>query len=170
MTKRQYLIRLAKSKAGIPEPHGPNLHLSVFVNKALLTQPCLFVYVSPVAAFPLPWKTQTVVKQDVYPSVWKIYTIEPFVKKVFQPLVKGMGFWLTLFGFELQLQHLQAVVPSICIFHTSVSESVKVMYQQQFHRLRWRVQEWMCISPGSARLGGTNPTLLSSLLKPPRSV
>ena len=92
MTKRQYLIRLAKSKAGIPEPHGPNLHLSVFVNKALLTQPCLFVYVSPVATFPLPWKTQTVVKQDVYPSVWKIYTIEPFVKRVCQPLVKGMGF------------------------------------------------------------------------------
>ena len=28
MTKRQYHIRLAKSKAGgIPEPHGPNLHL-----------------------------------------------------------------------------------------------------------------------------------------------
>lgn len=149
-TRRQNHIRLAKSKAGIPEPHGPNLHLSVFVNKAFLTQACLFVHVSPVATFPLLWKTQTGVKQDVHSSVWKIYTVEPSVKKVCQPLVKGVGFWLAVSGFELQLQHLQAVVPSIGIFHTAVSESIKVTYEQQFHRLWWRVQERMCISPGSS--------------------
>ena len=110
-----------------------------------------------MATFPLLWKTQTVVKQDVYPSVWKIHTIKLFVKKVCQPPVKGVGFWLTVSGFELQLQHLQAVVPSIGIFHTSVSESIKVMSEQQFHRLRWRVQERMWLVQDLSDWEGPTP-------------
>ena len=85
------------------------------------------------------------------------YTIKPFVKKVCQPLVKGVGFWLTVSGFELQLQHLQAVVPSIGIFHTSVSESIKVMSEQQFHRLQWRVQERMWLVQDLSDWEGPTP-------------